>query len=65
MPEPIWHMMWRKYFLNIIQREKPFNFVRYPTAWVYTCCRNIAKNKYVDNNIFHNEFYEIVIAEEI
>lgn len=37
------------FFLNIIQREKPFNFVHYPTAWVYTCCRNIAKKIMVNN----------------
>lgn len=37
------------FFLNIIQRKKPFNFVHYPTAWVYTCCRNIAKKIMVNN----------------
>ena len=37
------------FFLNIIQRKKPFNFVHYPTAWVYTCCRNIAKKIIVNN----------------
>lgn len=31
------------FFLGIIQRKKPFKYICYPTAWVYTCCRNIAK----------------------
>lgn len=37
------------FFLNIIQRKKTFKFVHYPTAWVYTCCRNIAKKIMLNN----------------
>lgn len=55
------------FFLNIIQREKPFKYIHYPTAWVYTCCRNIAKKIMLNNEKYisdDNIDAEILVASD-
>lgn len=33
------------FFLKLLRQNKDFDYINYPTAWVYACCRNLAKNK--------------------
>lgn len=47
------------FFIKIIKSDKKYEYINSPTAWVYTCCINIAKTKLTKENskiLFNEEF---------
>lgn len=46
------------FFIKIVVSCKEYEYIKNPTAWVYTCCANIAKTK------FAKETREITFNEE-
>ena len=35
----------QEFFIRLVKFDKKYEFINNPTAWVYTCCENIAKTK--------------------
>lgn len=38
------------FFTKIVESDKKYEYINNPTAWVYTCCANIAKTKLAKEN---------------
>ena len=46
------------FFIKLVESDKKYEYINNPTAWVFTCCANIAKTK------FAKETREISFNEE-
>lgn len=48
------------FFMKLIMGKIKFDYIKYPTSWVYKCCENLAKRK-----IYYDSRENEVLADEI
>ena len=49
----------QEFFIRLINNDKQYEYINNPTAWVYTCCINIARTKIAKEN------RDILLDEEL
>lgn len=40
----------QEFFIRLVKSDKKYEYIKNPTAWVFTCCENIAKTKLAKEN---------------
>ena len=54
----------QEFFNNLVNAKNEYEYVEFPTAWVYKCSENIAKRKLQKENIYA-ELTEEIACEEV
>ena len=49
----------QEFFIKLINHDKQYEYINNPTAWVYACCKNIARTKIAKEN------RDILLDEEL